>query len=140
VHVGNTRSGMTSASSASSGCPAKSSLSQLLSTGPLSTRASAGEPAEAYVEIAASGAASWLAGALCAQTDPEVFFPEKGESALAALAVCRRCEVRAECLAWALEHNQRFGVWGGVTESDRRGMRRTLWRTSSEAPTSGAAA
>jgi WhiB family redox-sensing transcriptional regulator len=98
------------------------------------------EPAEAYVEIAASGAASWLAGALCAQTDPEAFFPEKGESALAALAVCRRCEVRAECLAWALEHHQRFGVWGGVTESDRRGMRWTDRHLFSQIPTGGEAA
>jgi hypothetical protein len=49
--------------------------------------------------------------ALCAQTDPEVSFPEKGQSAREARRKCRACPVGAECLALALRNNERFGVW-----------------------------
>jgi WhiB family redox-sensing transcriptional regulator len=65
----------------------------------------------------------WQARALCAQTDPEAFFPEKGGSPRLAKAVCRRCPVRAECLAFALEHDERFGIWGGLSERERRRLR-----------------
>ena len=61
----------------------------------------------------------WFAG-LCAQTDPELFFPEKGGSTRAAKAVCAGCPVRAECLEYALAHDERFGVWGGTSERERR--------------------
>lgn len=63
---------------------------------------------------------SWQDRGLCAQTDPEAFFPEKGGSARPAKEVCRSCEVRAECLEYALVHDERFGVWGGKTERERR--------------------
>ena len=66
----------------------------------------------------------WRLAALCAQADPEAFFPEKGESSRAALAICLRCPVRRECLAFALEHDERYGVWGGTTEMQRRELRR----------------
>ena len=62
----------------------------------------------------------WQDRALCAETDPEAFFPEKGGSTREAKQVCRSCEVRAECLAYALEHDERFGVWGGLSERERR--------------------
>ena len=66
-----------------------------------------------------------LAGqALCAQTDPEAFFPEKGGSTREAKRVCRGCEVRAECLEYALEHDERFGIWGGLSERERRRLKR----------------
>ncbi len=65
----------------------------------------------------------WHEAALCAQTDPEVFFPEKGGSTRAAKATCRVCPVAAECLAWALEHDERFGIWGGTSERDRRRLK-----------------
>jgi len=61
----------------------------------------------------------WFAG-LCAQTDPELFFPEKGGSVREAKAVCAGCPVRAQCLAHALAHGERFGVWGGLSEHERR--------------------
>jgi WhiB family redox-sensing transcriptional regulator len=67
----------------------------------------------------------WQDRALCAQTDPEAFFPEKGGSVREAKAVCRGCEVRAECLAYALEHDERFGIWGGLSENERRPLRRS---------------
>jgi len=56
---------------------------------------------------------SWQERALCAQTDPEAFFPEKGGSTREAKRVCLSCEVRAECLEYALAHDERFGIWGG---------------------------
>ena len=66
----------------------------------------------------------WQTDALCAQTDPEAFFPEKGGSTREAKRVCRSCEVRAECLEYALEHDERFGIWGGMSERERRRLKR----------------
>jgi WhiB family redox-sensing transcriptional regulator len=63
---------------------------------------------------------SWQDFARCGETDPEVFFPEKGCSPKEAKLICRSCEVRAECLEYALQHGERFGVWGGLTERERR--------------------
>ncbi len=62
----------------------------------------------------------WQDRALCAETDPEIFFPEKGESTSPAKRVCRACEVRLECLKFALENRERFGVYGGLSERERR--------------------
>ena len=66
----------------------------------------------------------WQERALCAQTDPEAFFPEKGGSTREAKRVCRTCEVRAECLEYALGHDERFGIWGGLSERERRRLKR----------------
>jgi WhiB family redox-sensing transcriptional regulator len=68
--------------------------------------------------------ASWQERALCAQTDPEAFFPEKGGSTREAKRICTGCEVRAECLEYALEHDERFGIWGGLSERERRRLKR----------------
>jgi WhiB family redox-sensing transcriptional regulator len=62
----------------------------------------------------------WRDRALCAQVDPDIFFPDKGESSTAAKRVCASCEVRAECLQDALDRGERFGVWGGLSERERR--------------------
>jgi WhiB family transcriptional regulator, redox-sensing transcriptional regulator len=67
---------------------------------------------------------AWQDYALCAQTDPEAFFPEKGGSTRDAKKVCRACPVRAECLEYALEHDERFGIWGGMSERERRRLKR----------------
>jgi ParB/RepB/Spo0J family partition protein len=67
---------------------------------------------------------AWHDRALCAQTDPEAFFPEKGGSTREAKKVCRGCEVRGECLEYALEHGERFGIWGGMSERERRRLNR----------------
>jgi WhiB family redox-sensing transcriptional regulator len=69
---------------------------------------------------------SWQDRALCAQTDPEAFFPEKGGSTREAKKVCRTCEVRADCLEYALEHDERFGIWGGLSERERRRIKRGI--------------
>ena len=66
----------------------------------------------------------WQERALCAQTDPEAFFPEKGGSTREAKRICSGCEVRAECLEYALAHDERFGIWGGLSERERRKLKR----------------
>jgi WhiB family redox-sensing transcriptional regulator len=68
--------------------------------------------------------ADWHERALCAQTDPEAFFPEKGGSTREAKKICSSCPVRAECLAYALAHDERFGIWGGLSERERRRLKR----------------
>jgi WhiB family transcriptional regulator, redox-sensing transcriptional regulator len=68
----------------------------------------------------------WRADALCAETDPELFFPDKGGSTRQAKAVCGRCEVRPECLGEALRNGERFGIWGGVSERERRKLEKGL--------------
>jgi WhiB family redox-sensing transcriptional regulator len=70
------------------------------------------------------GEASWHERALCAQTDPEAFFPEKGGSTREAKRVCTGCEVRSECLEYALAKDERFGIWGGLSERERRRLKR----------------
>jgi WhiB family redox-sensing transcriptional regulator len=67
---------------------------------------------------------SWQERALCAQTDPEAFFPEKGGSTREAKRVCLSCDVRSECLEYALGHDERFGIWGGLSERERRRLKR----------------
>ncbi len=60
--------------------------------------------------------------ALCAQTDPEAFFPEKGGSPKEAKAMCARCQVADACLQDALDNDEEFGVWGGLTARERKNL------------------
>jgi WhiB family redox-sensing transcriptional regulator len=62
----------------------------------------------------------WQRSGLCAQTDPEAFFPEKGGSTREAKRICQGCAVRDECLEYALSNEERFGIWGGLSERERR--------------------
>jgi WhiB family redox-sensing transcriptional regulator len=66
----------------------------------------------------------WQERALCAQTDPEAFFPEKGGSTREAKRICVGCEVKQECLEYALMQDERFGIWGGLSERERRRLKR----------------
>ena len=70
--------------------------------------------------------ASWQERSLCAQTDPEAFFPEKGGSTREAKKICTGCEVRSECLEYALQNDERFGIWGGLSERERRRLKRQV--------------
>lgn len=70
------------------------------------------------------GELGWQERALCSQTDPEAFFPEKGGSTREAKKVCAGCEVRSECLDYALENDERFGIWGGLSERERRRLKK----------------
>lgn len=66
----------------------------------------------------------WRELALCAQTDPEAFFPERNSPGKGAKKICDRCDVKADCLADALAMNERFGVRGGLTPAERRKLKR----------------
>lgn len=67
---------------------------------------------------------SWMEDALCAQTDPDIFYPEKGGSTTPATSVCNNCTVRAECLEYAVANDIRHGIWGGTSDNDRKRMAR----------------
>ena len=71
-------------------------------------------------------APEWQERALCSQTDPEAFFPEKGGSTREAKKVCLACEVRNECLEYALANDERFGIWGGLSERERRRLKKAV--------------
>jgi WhiB family redox-sensing transcriptional regulator len=75
---------------------------------------------------------TWQERGLCAQTDPEAFFPEKGGTTRPAKTICARCEVRAECLAYALDHDERFGIWGGLSERERRRLKHSAAHTGAD--------
>ena len=79
-------------------------------------------PASTWDAIGAA-ADGWRQDALCAETDPEAFFPEKGGSTREAKRVCTGCEVRLECLEYSLANDERFGIWGGLSERERRRLR-----------------
>jgi WhiB family redox-sensing transcriptional regulator len=66
----------------------------------------------------------WQVHARCHEVDPEIFFPERGGSSKAARAVCNQCPVRAQCLEYALNNKEQFGIWGGTSERERRRLRR----------------
>lgn len=70
------------------------------------------------------GELAWQVDALCAQTDPEAFFPEKGGSTRDAKKVCSACHVKQECLDYALANDERFGIWGGLSERERRKLKK----------------
>ncbi|MDO5024978.1 MAG: WhiB family transcriptional regulator [Trueperella sp.] len=67
---------------------------------------------------------SWMEDALCAQTDPDIFYPEKGGSTAPATSICKNCSVRAECLEYAVSNDIRHGIWGGMSDNDRKRMAR----------------
>ena len=66
----------------------------------------------------------WMEEAKCLDADPEAFFPEKGGSTREAKRICGVCEVREECLEYALGNDERFGIWGGLSERERRRLKR----------------
>ena len=66
----------------------------------------------------------WWDLANCLGVDPDLFFPERGASTREAKEVCRGCVVRGDCLEYALAHSEKFGIWGGMSERERRRIRR----------------
>ncbi len=70
------------------------------------------------------GDRSWQGQANCLGVDPDLFFPERGASTREAKGVCRGCVVREECLEYALVNGEKFGIWGGLSERERRRIRR----------------
>jgi WhiB family redox-sensing transcriptional regulator len=72
----------------------------------------------------------WQAEAACRGMDQRPFFIERGERGSTAKAVCRVCPVRSECLEYALVAGEKFGVWGGLTEQERKRVRGQRWRAA----------
>ncbi|CCM62526.1 Transcription factor WhiB (modular protein) [Candidatus Microthrix parvicella RN1] len=68
--------------------------------------------------------AGWQLEANCLGVDPDLFFPERGASTKEAKAVCKGCVVREDCLEFALQNGEKFGIWGGLSERERRRIRR----------------
>ncbi len=66
----------------------------------------------------------WMADAACRGMDPELFFPARGYTGHPAKAVCSTCPVIRDCLAYALRNGEKFGVWAGLSEQERRDLRR----------------
>ncbi|GHH82535.1 transcriptional regulator WhiB [Streptomyces sulfonofaciens] len=67
---------------------------------------------------------AWQQQALCAQVGTDFFFPEPGSSVREAKRICQLCQMREACLEYALTHDERFGVWGGLSEKERHDLRR----------------
>lgn len=66
----------------------------------------------------------WMSAAECTGADLDTFFPTRGEDTGKAKAICASCCVRLECLAYAIDNDEHFGIWGGRSERERRRMRR----------------
>ncbi|MGI9079220.1 MAG: WhiB family transcriptional regulator [Acidimicrobiales bacterium] len=75
---------------------------------------------------------TWRAEACCRGMDPEFFFPGRGEPMEPVRAICRQCPVRVHCLASGLANGEKSGTWGGISEHERRAMRRQLVVASAE--------
>ena len=73
----------------------------------------------------------WTKEALCPEVDPVIFFPNKGERTVDAKNICKACNVKTQCLEYSLTNNERFGIWGGLTEFDRKKLRRRLLKKAS---------
>jgi WhiB family redox-sensing transcriptional regulator len=71
---------------------------------------------------------AWMDHAECSGVDPDLFFPGRGDDVTLrkAKAVCSRCPVKDECLDHALAHGEKWGVWGGTSERERRQLRRAM--------------
>ena len=67
---------------------------------------------------------SWQEFSNCLGVDPDLFFPERGASTREAKEVCRNCIVQNDCLEYALANSEKFGIWGGMSERERRRIRR----------------
>lgn len=67
---------------------------------------------------------SWSKRAACRNVDTDLFYPDRGGDIRAAKRICRACPVQAPCLDYALERGERYGVWGGLSERERRRLKR----------------
>lgn len=88
----------------------------------------AGEDTDSWGEENLTGSGTsglaWQDLANCLGVDPDLFFPERGASTREAKEVCKGCPVREDCLEYALMNGEKFGIWGGLSERERRRIRR----------------
>ncbi len=76
------------------------------------------------IEELIGGMPSWTEEANCKGADADLFFPERGASTRKAKSICRACSVQGECLEYAIENSEKFGIWGGLSERERRKIKR----------------
>lgn len=76
------------------------------------------------IEALAMGELAWQDYANCRGADADLFFPERGASTRKAKSICAECQVKAECLDFAIDVGEKFGIWGGMSERERRKVRR----------------
>lgn len=81
-----------------------------------------------------AGPQPWMVHASCRGAGGEVFFPTRGEPTAEAKAICAGCPVRAECLTFALESGEKYGIWGGRSERERRKLRKVMLAGQPRAP------
>jgi WhiB family redox-sensing transcriptional regulator len=86
---------------------------------------------ESLTDLIFEAAHAWRVLAACRGLDPELFFIERGESTTTAKAICRGCAVREECLEVAVVRPEKFGIWGGMSERERRKIRVARKRAAS---------
>ena len=86
-----------------------------------------------------AGLGEWVHQARCAEVDPELWYPPKGHSGKEAKAVCARCEVRRQCLAYAIEADEEHGIWGGLNRAERVRLRADMQHRVGGQPGKGAA-
>jgi WhiB family redox-sensing transcriptional regulator len=67
---------------------------------------------------------AWQDYSNCRGADADLFFPERGASTRKAKAICNACQVQAECLEFAIQQSEKFGIWGGLSERERRRIRK----------------
>lgn len=70
----------------------------------------------------------WAERAACRGMGPELFYPDGGVPPDSTKEVCRGCDVRGECLSFAMDSREKFGIWGGFGERDRNRLFRQRWR------------
>lgn len=76
------------------------------------------------LEVLSAQELAWQDLANCRGADPDLFFPERGASTRTAKSICRECSVRPDCLEFAIVSSEKFGIWGGMSERERRRIRR----------------
>jgi WhiB family redox-sensing transcriptional regulator len=76
------------------------------------------------LEVLGSEDLAWQDLANCRGADPDLFFPERGASTRTAKSICRQCSVQGACLEFAIVSSEKFGIWGGMSERERRRIRR----------------
>jgi WhiB family redox-sensing transcriptional regulator len=68
----------------------------------------------------------WKLDGVCRTIDPDLWFPDAPQTGAVAKRVCRSCPVIKECLQYALDNNEMYGVWGGMGNSERKSLRRRM--------------
>lgn len=76
------------------------------------------------LEVLSSRELAWQDLANCRGANPDLFFPERGASTRTAKSICRECSVQGDCLEFAIVSSEKFGIWGGMSERERRKIRR----------------